>query len=180
MGRVSDLRKESLVKPRVESSSQIIHLTFKLNESDVAELEKKIEVIKRKRVLKKEPFIKRKTSQATPSKKLKRVVVEKVTEAKGEDVLNQYFLELRKYIEARKYYPKMALRLKQAGSVKICIEIDQHGNFHGIHIKEASPFTILNKAALALVEEVSKFKPLPATMGDKITLNIPLKYALGN
>jgi hypothetical protein len=92
MGRVSDLRKESLVKPRVESSSQIIHLTFKLNESDVAELEKKIEVIKRKRVLKKEPFIKRKTSQATPSKKLKRVVVEKVTEAKGEDVLNQYFL----------------------------------------------------------------------------------------
>ncbi|MCF8058481.1 MAG: energy transducer TonB [Bacteriovoracaceae bacterium] len=176
---ISVLKKDYSFRPRVESSSEVIHVTIKLNESEVRELEKKIDIIKKEKIVNKVTSTIKKKFQQQPIKK-STVVQEGVSKVKGDELLNKYFLELRKHIEAKKYYPKMALMLKQAGSVEICLEIDQNGNFHGIHIKRPSPFSSLNKAALSLVEEISKFKPLPLTMGKKVTLNIPLKYDLSN
>ncbi len=163
------------LSPQVESSEEVIHISFKLDESGVRELKKKIETIKKaKKVAVKKVVVK------TQEKLVSSVAAPKVVKVVGKKHLEKYLLELVKFIEKKKHYPKMALRMRQAGSVEISLAIDREGNFHHVHIKNASPYSSLNKAALSLVEEISKFKPLPAEMGKKITLNIPLKYALDN
>ncbi len=44
---LNGMKKESVTVPKVESSAEVIHISFKLNETDVKELKKKIEVIKK-------------------------------------------------------------------------------------------------------------------------------------
>lgn len=162
-------------KPKVTASEQVFHVSIQLNEEEIQTLQKTLKTVKKNSPLKK-PL-----KKISKKENLKKTIVrEKVSKVDGQKVLDKYFVELRKFIENKKYYPKRAIRMRQAGSVEICLEIDEHGNFHDIKIKNPSKFKTLNKAALALVKEISRFKPLPKEMGEKITLNIPLKYALKN
>lgn len=161
------------IKPKVTGSEQVFHVSIQLNEKEIQTLQKTLKKVSTK---------KQKTRKKTVKKLVQKKVVtrEKVTKVEGQEVLNKYFIELRKFIEKKKYYPKRAIRMRQAGSVEICLEIDEKGHFHAIKIKNPSKFKTLNKAALSLVKEISRFKPLPKEMGEKVTLNIPLKYALKN
>jgi TonB family protein len=169
-------------RPNVDSSAEVIHLSFKLDEKEIGELTKKLAVVKKSERVAPRPSKTKKKVVKVLSKSAAQSVTarKKVSKIEGDKKLDQYFTELRKLVEQRKFYPKKALRMRQSGSVEICLEIDKNGNFHGIHIKTPSPFGSLNKAALSLVEEISRFKPLPKSLGKKITFNIPLKYALKN
>ncbi|MCR9203350.1 MAG: energy transducer TonB [Halobacteriovoraceae bacterium] len=163
------------IQPKITGSEQVFHVSIQLNEKEIQTLQKTLKKVSTKKLNKTKKKIVKKQVQ-------KKAVIsrEKVTKVDGQEVLNKYFAELRKFIEKKKYYPKRAIRMRQAGSVEICLEIDEHGHFHAIKIKNPSQFKTLNKAALALVKEISRFKPLPKEMGEKVTLNIPLKYALKN
>jgi len=162
------------IAPRVAQSYKtkkvVTHLSLKMVNEDLKELKKKI-VKARKQNLKNKKVQKDKIKQFTKERK-------ELSKLDGERLLQKYTQEIRSFIERRKFYPKKARRMRQSGAVEICLEIDQNGNFHDIHIKNASPHSSLNKAALALVTEISQFKPLPKEMGKSITLDIPLKYAL--
>ncbi len=175
-GTMPNLFKDKPQAPKVHASEQVLHVSIRLNEQDVETIKEKIQKVRKAKRIKK--MVKKKT---TP--KPKKVVTNKVKKAPvnkvdGEKVLNSYITELRSFIESKKYYPKRALRMKQAGAVEICLDIDENGNFHDIHIKNGSRYSTLNKAALELIKEISKFKPLPRDLGQKVTLNIPLRYAL--
>ena len=167
--------KTIAMKPNVDSNSQVIHVSLKLMEQEVQELEKKIKTIKktkkatRKLVKVKNPVTKKQT-----------VSTDKKSKLEGEKILQEYFAEIRSFIEKKKYYPKRALKMRQAGAVEICLDIDHKGHFYNVHIKKASRYSALNNAALSLIQEISSFKPLPKEMGKSITLNIPLKYALND
>lgn len=165
------------LKPNVESTASVMHISIKLEESDVQELKEKISKIKKN--LKKTKKNKVKKVQNKNNNKLA-ISKAKRSSVEGKEVLNQYIAEIRSFVERKKFYPKKARRMRQAGAVEICLEVDSDGNFHDIHIKKASAHKTLNKAALALITEISKYKPFPKEMGEKITLSIPLTYALND
>lgn len=166
-------KDSKILKPHVHSNSKVIHISLKIKPEDIRDPVKKVAAI-RKSI--------RKVVKETKAKKdsaIKKMMVrDKSSKIIGEKELQKYFAEIRSFIEKRKYYPKKALKMRQSGDVEICVDIDHNGHFHDIHIKTKSRYETLNIAALNLIQEISKFKPLPKEIGKKITLNIPIKYAL--
>lgn len=153
---------------------ETVKVTLRIDESELPKIEK---VLKATRKVYKKPVVKRVVSKPTPIEKTQKAQAKR-NEVQGKESLNQYISELRQFIENQKYYPRKAARLKQSGSVEIDIEIDQHGHFVKIEIKRPSHYSTLNKAALRLVQEINRFKPLPNEMGEKVVLSVPLKYQL--
>lgn len=91
--------------------------------------------------------------------------------------IEKYALELRSFIESKKFYPRLAKRLKQAGDVKVKLTVNNDGKFHNISIAKSSPYPILNEAAIKLINQLQKFKPLPLNV-DSQNFSIPIKYKL--
>lgn len=101
----------------------------------------------------------------------------KVTAVKG-DRINQYAQQLNSFINDKKFYPRQAVRLRQHGTVKITMIIDQYGQFKDVKVTEMSRFPLLNKAAYELVSRLKKFKPLPTEYNDQARFTVPISYAL--
>ena len=162
------------ITPKVDSNDQVMHISIKLNQEDIEVWKTALNKIERSKAV---PKIK-KPKLSNKNIKNNTETIKKVAKVEGTKKLEAYFLELRNFIENKKYYPKKAIRMRQSGVVEVCLEIDSHGHFHAIKIKKPSEFQSLNNAALGLINRISRFKPLPKSLGEKITLNIPLKYAL--
>jgi TonB family protein len=143
-------------------------------------MEEELEVLKDKIIKIKKSNIKKlvKTKKTVTKKNI--ASREKSSKVIGEELLHKYVTEIRSFVERKQYYPKKARRMRQSGAVEICLDIDHNGQFLDVHIKKASAYSALNNAALSLIQEISKFKPLPKEMGNKITLSIPLTYALND
>ncbi len=89
-----------------------------------------------------------------------------------------YVEELRAYLEKNKNYPKSALRLRQSGVVQLRLVISDDGNFDHIEILAPSPFDSLNNAALNLVSDLKRFKPLPEELRGDGEFIVPIAYQL--
>lgn len=89
-----------------------------------------------------------------------------------------YAQQLKLYIEQNKFYPRSARKLKQAGLVRLQVEIDKDGNFSNIQIIEASHHEKLNQAALSLIKKLGHFKPLPKEFSNETDFTIPIAYQL--
>lgn len=176
-------KKEMKLEKREESShihqtaTEVIPIVIRITKRDMEAIFNKEKMEKRKLVQQKEKAVKSK--QPNNQKETKNSVARaKQIESKGKEELISYVKDLRSFIESKKSYPKIALRLKQSGIVEICLDIDENGLFQNIHLKEKSKFNSLNDAAIKLIKELAHFKPLPNELGKKITLNVPLNYSL--
>ncbi len=170
--------KQVFQKESHHHHGEVFKVTLKIKEERIPEIQKVIEKkLKREKAKKGRTVVKKATSQKRALVK-KSIAQQKKEERLGKEELEAYIMELRHFIEKKKFYPRKAARLKQTGEVEIDIEIDQLGHFVSVDIKRASRFSSLNRAALRLAKEISKFKPLPQKMGDKITLSVPLKYQI--
>ncbi len=99
-----------------------------------------------------------------------------VSEAKTKKLT--YLEEFKAFIEQKKKYPRLALRLGQVGVVKIKMTIDSNGVFHHVRIAAPAESPILNEAALALIQNIKKFKPLPKGVESGSSLVVPIKYSI--
>lgn len=178
--------KQSAQRESHSHHGEVFKVTLKIKEEHIPEiqkvLEKKFKTVAKEnadRVIKKVTKEKVVTKTSPQTKELSKSVARNKQEEKlGKEELEAYVMELRHFIEKQKFYPRKAARLKQTGEVEIDVEIDQFGHFVSVDIKKASRFSSLNSAAIKLLKEISKFKPLPQKMGEKITLSIPLKYQM--
>lgn len=90
-----------------------------------------------------------------------------------------YLQALRARIDQEKEYPALARSRHQAGRVEVGFTVLRSGAIEGLHVVNASPFTALNDAALAAVEAVRQFAPMPAELGrDKWALVVPIVFSL--
>jgi len=89
---------------------------------------------------------------------------------------DEYLLELRRLIDRNKSYPKVARRLKQHGIVVISIKINKEGIFEDISLNQKSTSSILDRAALRLVQSINRFKPLPKQYASLTEFKVPIKY----
>ena len=94
-------------------------------------------------------------------------------------VTRAYLMGLSKEFEKRKDYPATARRLKEEGTVRVQFTVARDGAISGAVVAKPCPYSSLNESALAAVQAVSKFDPIPAILGkDTWKMEIPIKYNL--
>ncbi|WP_173379406.1 energy transducer TonB [Fibrobacter succinogenes] len=94
-------------------------------------------------------------------------------------VTRAYLMGLSKEFEKRKDYPATARRLKQEGTVRVQFTVARNGAISGAVVAKPCPYSSLNESALAAVQAVSKFEPIPAILEkDSWKMEIPIKYNL--
>jgi TonB family protein len=94
------------------------------------------------------------------------------------DVKLLYLGELRELIDSRKVYPLQARRLGQTGIVEITFTLTADGHIMNARISQASPYQRLNEAALATVNEIRHFRPIPREIGEEsMTVKVPMRYS---
>ena len=94
---------------------------------------------------------------------------------------NRYLAELREWIESRKEYPEVARRLGQTGRVTIAFRVKKDGAISHVQIKSACPFQRLNEAAVALMNELQRFRPFPPEIQvAELEIEQPILYELSH
>jgi len=90
-----------------------------------------------------------------------------------------YMAALRNAIEAHKFYPRRARRMKREGKVVIDFTISRNGAIHSVHIAQTSGTKILDKAALDAVNKLGQFEPIPEQLPHaNWKLKIPMEFTL--
>lgn len=93
--------------------------------------------------------------------------------------LDRYLYELRVLIAHRKTYPAASKRLGETGRVIVKFEIDRDGRIDQAGLRSASPYSRLNEAALQLVSQLERYKPIPeGHTGSKLSVEVPIDYVL--
>ena len=94
-------------------------------------------------------------------------------------VTKAYLIGLSKAFEKQKDYPATARRLKQEGTVRVQFTVAKDGSISGAVVAKPCPYSSLNESALAAVQAVPKFDPIPAVLGKETwKMEIPIKYNL--
>ena len=94
-------------------------------------------------------------------------------------VTRAYLMGLSSEFEKRKDYPATARRLKQEGTVRVQFTVAKDGSISGAVVAKPCPYSSLNESALAAVQAVPKFDPIPAVLGKETwKMEIPIKYNL--
>lgn len=94
-------------------------------------------------------------------------------------VTKAYLIGLSKAFEKQKDYPATARRLKQEGTVRVQFTVAKDGRISGAVVAKPCPYSSLNESALAAVQAVPRFEPIPAVLGKETwKMEIPIKYNL--
>jgi protein TonB len=181
------LQKVILKKPEVKKVEQKKEVKKVVKQKVLKKVAKKAEKKVLKKEIKKKETIEKVVEKTTPKTQpqvTKKIVkpkkVEKMVSIEELNVIkNKYLNKLRNLIEDKKIYPNSAKRLKQQGRVIVSFLITKEGNFKNISLKDSSKYKKLNKAALELLNNISKFEPIPDELGkNKWVIEIPINYKI--
>lgn len=91
----------------------------------------------------------------------------------------EYKNALRQAIEAKKYYPKRARRMRREGLVEVDFTVDRSGLIKNISIYNSSGIKLLDTAALQAVETLRQFRPIPGELNrNQWPMRIPVEFSL--
>jgi len=181
------LQKVILKKPEVKKVEQKKEVKKVVKQKVLKKVVKKTKKkIVKKEIKKKEnnkKVVKKTTPKVQPQvtkKIIKPKKVEKMVSVEELNVIkNKYLNRLRNLIEDKKIYPKSAKRLKQQGRVIVSFLITKEGTFKNISLKDSSKYKKLNKAALELLNNISRFEPIPDELEkNKWVIEIPISYKI--
>ncbi len=181
------LQKVILKKPEVKKVEQKKEVKKVVKQKVLKKVVKKTKKkIVKKEIKKKEnnkKVVKKTTPKVQPQvtkKIIKPKKIEKMVSVEELNVIkNKYLNRLRSLIEDKKIYPKSAKRLKQQGRVIVSFLITKEGTFKNISLKDSSKYKKLNKAALELLNNISRFEPIPDELEkNKWVIEIPISYKI--
>ncbi len=90
-----------------------------------------------------------------------------------------YFSQLITWLNRHKNYPKRAKRNKQQGIVELRFTINRNGDVLEKSIKTSSGYSVLDRAALKILEAAAPLPALPEGMKkNQLTLIVPIDYSL--
>ncbi|MBU6154620.1 MAG: energy transducer TonB [Bdellovibrionales bacterium] len=116
------------------------------------------------------------TSSAIPSSNS--TVAQNSEEAIG-STKTSYLSELRNYIERHKSYPPQARTLGHEGQAEIKFSILSDGSLSSVELLRSSGSSILDQAALSLLQRVQKLSPIPSELRmTRLDLVLPIQYSL--
>lgn len=98
----------------------------------------------------------------------------------GDAARARYLEQVKKLIEERLDYPLMARKMGMQGSVQIRCRLSRDGTRVAAEVAAASPYALLDQAALRAVDRVGRFPAVPPEVaGEEVVLTIPLRFRLG-
>ncbi len=193
------LKKVIIKQKEIKKVEKVLEI---VKEFKKVKLIKKVKIVKKaiKKIIKKEKIVKlikkpiRKKifkKEIKEQKKLVQTNIKKLPQIKREKIIisqnqrniikNEYLLMVKEHIEKYKYYPKRAKRLKQEGKVELSFIINKSGHISKIKLRGKCPYKRLNNAAIAILEKIAKFIPIPKELGKtSIEVNIPIEYYIIN
>ena len=90
-----------------------------------------------------------------------------------------YKSALRLAIEAKKFYPKKARRMRREGLVEVDFTIELSGLIKNISISSSSGVELLDNAALQAVQALRQFRPIPDELNrNQWPMRIPVEFSL--
>jgi protein TonB len=90
-----------------------------------------------------------------------------------------YKMALRLAIEAKKFYPRSARRMKREGLVEVDFIVDHSGLITNVSISSSSGVKLLDSAALKAVETLRQFRPIPDELNRTMwAMRIPVEFSL--
>lgn len=93
------------------------------------------------------------------------------------DIKTIYKTELRSRIEENKFYPMLARRMGQTGTVVVAFTLLKDGSITDLKIADSSGNPGLDTAALEAVKKVRKFKEIPSELKEvSMDLSVPIKF----
>jgi len=95
-------------------------------------------------------------------------------------VLLEYAREVRSRIAAQREYPYAARRARLRGTVCLRITLSSAGRLLAAEPTCGNSLEPLAQAALAAVTKASPFPPLPAPLGQRLTLDDPVVFELAD
>jgi TonB family protein len=81
-------------------------------------------------------------------------------------------------VAQHRIYPQEAIDREQEGKVIVGLTLDREGILTAANVEEASPYQLLNDAALKTVHAVGHYPPVPDIVPAPIHLHIPLVYRI--
>lgn len=92
---------------------------------------------------------------------------------------NEYLAHIRQAIDERKIYPKNAKKLGQSGTVEVTFTVLSDGTINAISLSGSSGFILLDNAALQILTQLAKVKPIPKELAKSSwEITIPIEYAI--
>lgn len=162
--------QKTLKKIVKESKNKVLKEKIVKKEAE-KEIQKKFEEKEQKRV------------EASVARNVPKTLLEKkVVSSNSRNIIeNRYLQKIRMVIEENKIYPKRAKRLKQEGKVLVSFVISKNGSIQDINLINESRFKRLNKAALELLEKISRFEPIPEELDkENWAIELPINYSIIN
>src|SRR5690606_28943651 len=90
-----------------------------------------------------------------------------------------YKSQLARELNARKFYPPLAKRLKHQGRVIVQFNVTREGKILEARVVQSSPFKTLNESAKELVEGLRNLNPFPAEIKKTTWLfQVPVDYQM--
>jgi TonB family protein len=99
------------------------------------------------------------------------------TDARAE-LLSRYAARVRARVEQHREYPYLARRANLEGTICLRIAIAASGRVLGVTPTCGTSHEPLLQAALNSVSSAAPFPPLPAALGGRLTLDVPVVFRL--
>lgn len=94
-------------------------------------------------------------------------------------VRERYLYELEAFINQHKSYPARARHMGLSGRVEVAFHLDLDGTIRDPHVVRPCIHDLLNDAAVKLVADVGKFRPIPAELAVPVLhVTVPIEYEL--
>lgn len=94
-------------------------------------------------------------------------------------VRERYLYELEAFINQHKSYPVRARHMGLSGRVEVAFHLDLDGTIRDPHVVRPCIHDLLNDAAVKLVADVGKFRPIPAELAVPVLhVTVPIEYEL--
>ena len=89
-----------------------------------------------------------------------------------------FITKITDLIASHKIYPQEAIDREEEGKVILGITVERDGHISGVQIEQASPFELLNQAALRSVHRIESFPPVPELVPVPLHLHVPLVFRI--
>lgn len=102
-----------------------------------------------------------------------------ISEEELNSIRKSYINQIYYAVEEVKYYPKMAKRMNQEGTVEIAFTLLKDGTIMDVKLEKTSGFYSIDQAALDAVKKIKKIEPIPQELNkEKWELILPIKFEL--
>lgn len=92
---------------------------------------------------------------------------------------NEFLRQLMAWLAQHRTYPDAAKKDKTQGTAVVRFTIDRQGRVLSASIDRSSGATVLDAAALEVLQRASPVPAMPDSMGrDRLTISLPIEYAL--